>query len=131
MLCSLVETAGLLEVFSKGGVYTIFAPTNDAFENALAALGATIDLSDVGLATDVLLQHVISGSLVDSGSVVLFCDKEVEMANGNVNLITCNDDIAFISGDGNGSGPNPQITKTDIEGCNFIIHRVDGVILPR
>src|SRR5690606_24473443 len=42
-LVSAVQTAGLAETLSSEGPFTVFAPTNAAFEDALAALGITAE----------------------------------------------------------------------------------------
>lgn len=126
-LCSLLTAAGLVDIFSTG-LYTLFAPTDEAFAKALVAFGTEIDFTDTGLVTSVVLQHVISGSAVYSDDLV--CDSEVEMANGNTNLVTCENGAFIISGHGNSFNSPPIISETDVDGCNFVIHRVDEVILP-
>lgn len=127
MVCGMIGTAGLADVLSNG-LYTIFAPTDDAFNKALQALGASVNFTDTGLVTDILLGHVISGSAIYAGD--LECDTEVEMANGQNNKITCNGDAFFISGPGNDKTSPPEIVEKDTLACNLVVHRVDEVILP-
>jgi transforming growth factor-beta-induced protein len=128
MFCEMLNTVGFMDVLSSG-LYTIFAPTNEAFENALAGLGQFVDFTDRGLITSVVLQHLISGSAIYAKD--LECDKQVEMANGDTNAITCEDDKFFIGGPGNtDSSSLPQIVEADAVGCNFVIHYIDEVILP-
>jgi len=127
-LCSMFDTVGFLDLLSNG-LYTIFAPTNEAFQKALATLGPLLGTdSDTGVITNVVLQHIISGS--DLFAADLSCDTSVEMSNGNFNNITCENDEFFISGPGNDPGSLPRISDPDRVGCNVVIHFVDEVILP-
>lgn len=68
-LVALLDLTGLDAVLdANGGQYTVFAPTDDAFDNLVAALigalgegPATALLSDVDFLTNVLLYHVTDG----------------------------------------------------------------------
>ncbi len=128
-LCALASSVpGLSDLFPKN-LYTLFAPTNAAFEKALAAYGDIIDITDFRLATDVFLQHIVAGSLITYDD--LACDSQLEMANGAFNQITCNEEgDFFISGQGNLLGPLPNVTATDIDQCNYNVLRVDELIIP-
>ncbi|MGB3943294.1 MAG: fasciclin domain-containing protein, partial [Methanothrix sp.] len=55
-LVAAVEAAGLAEVLSSDGPFTVFAPTDDAF-----ALLGEIDLEDVEALTRILTYHVVAG----------------------------------------------------------------------
>jgi transforming growth factor-beta-induced protein len=126
-LCGLLRLAGITDLFS-GGLFTIFAPTNDAFQAALQSLGQTVDMEDPGVITNVLLQHVVWGSAVYSKD--LACDMAVPMANGDDNTITCKDDAFFVGGPGNDVDAFPGTVTVDIDACNGVIHIIDGVLLP-
>lgn len=129
-LCALADgVPGLTELLPRNR-YTIFAPTNAAFEKAFAAFGSAIDITDVGLITEVFLQHIVAGSLISYEDFV--CDTPLEMANGAINQVTCNEDgDFFISGLGNVLGPQPKVTETDVlKQCNYNVLRVDELILP-
>ena len=130
-LCALANgVPGLTELLPRN-LYTIFAPTNAAFEKALAAFGDAIDITDIPLITDVFLQHIVAGSLISYEDFV--CDTPLEMANGAINQVTCNEDgDFFISGSGNVLGPQPKVTESDVpKQCNYNVLRVDELILPR
>jgi len=101
---------------------TVFAPTNDAFAAALTALGMTADqlLADTELLTSVLTYHVVSGA-VDAATVVGL--TEATTLNGakiSIKVVDCtvllNDTV--------------NVTTTDIQACNGIIHVIDAVLLP-
>jgi len=125
--CDLLEKAGLQDVFS-GGLYTVFAPTDEAFSAAIQSLDGSVDFEDQNFVRSILLQHVIAGSLVYAQN--LNCEMEpVLMANGQYNEISCgneveeeSEDAFFVSG--------MKILDTDTIGCTFVLHSIDGVIIP-
>lgn len=124
----MLDTIGIMDALSSG-LYTIFAPTDEAFTKALAALGQSVDFTDTGLITSVVLQHLVSGSAIYAKD--LQCNTQVEMANGDSNTITCEGDKVFIGGAGNiDSSSLPEIIEADTVGCNFVLHSIDDVILP-
>ena len=144
-LCALVVAAGLDDDLSGPGPFTVFAPTNAAFDALLAALGITLppDLDDLDPAllatiTDILLYHVVIGSVILK--MELKCDGHVDTArdpaNGDVDsqtqcLFVGNDEISFFQiGDGTLPLLPPQIVGFDIMATNGVIHVVNNVILP-
>ena len=143
-LCALVIAADLADVLSGPGPFTVFAPTNDAFDALLAELGITLP-PDLGsdpalLATikDILLYHVVVGSVVLK--MELKCHGHIDTArdpaNGDVDsqtqcLFVGNDEISFFQiGDGTLPLLPPQIVAFDIMATNGVIHVVNNVILP-
>jgi len=114
-----VIAADLAGTLAGEGPFTVFAPTNAAFD-ALPA--GTLDalLADIPALTDILLYHVVSGS-VDAATVVGLTTAttvqtsaiSIEVVNGEVIL--------------NGT---VKVTMTDIPASNGIIHVIDGVLIP-
>lgn len=113
-------------VLSGTGPYTVFAPTNNAFRSLLTELGAT-SLNDIPAATleAVLQYHVVSGKVMagslTEGQVVtpLLTGKTFTIGLSGGAKIT----------DGNARVAN--ITATDIEATNGVVHVIDKVILPQ
>ena len=124
MLCDLVREVGMDNVFS-GGLFTVFVPSNEAFESY-----GFMNQTDDGFSTEILLQHVVSGSATYSKDIV--CDMVVDMANGESNTIACGEDGSFtITGPGNAeNGTAPLITGPDIGACNGVIHSINRLIFP-
>jgi uncharacterized surface protein with fasciclin (FAS1) repeats len=120
-LVAALSAADLVETFTGKEHYTVFAPTNAAFEKALGDLGITAEelLADKEKLTAILLFHVSKGDKYAKG--VLESGK-VKMLDGNVAEVTTDDEGAYIAG--------ARIAKTDIEASNGVIHVIEYVMLP-
>lgn len=117
--------AGLVNLFLNGtDQYTVFAPTDEAFENLYSALGiSSIRDLPAELVLDVLLYHVTDGRRA-SNSVV---------PKNNMRYIDTLLDKSF-SVDSSGMitaiGNSANIVAADISASNGIIHVIDAVLLP-
>lgn len=118
-LVSALQRTGLDDALAGAGPFTVFAPTDAAFE----ALGVDLaTVSDAELSA-ILLYHVVSGA-VDSGSVPAKADTLSENAYGNgLTLLFDTSSGVVINGDTN-------VTTADIEASNGIIHVIDDVLFP-
>lgn len=110
------ELAGALGGANDGNGYTLFAPTNAAFD----ALGVDLSTLDESALSNVLLYHVV-GDTVDASTVVGLTSAPtlegasiaIAVAGGRVTL----------DGDVN-------VIRTDFRASNGVIHVVDGVLTP-
>jgi len=123
-LVSALVKANLVDTFSGRPNYTVFAPTNGAFDAAAKAFGlkdgpALVEALDVQTLTAVLTYHVTRGSR-NSTSVV--ASGKVTMLDGNVARISTDGGKVMIE--------NAQIVATDILASNGYVHVIDAVILP-
>ena len=126
---ALVST-DLAKTLNNEGSYTVFAPTNAAFDAAAQALlgdeSATgLDLLltlDKETLSFILLYHVVPGKLL-SGDVL--ASDTFTTANGD----DINRDGTTILG-GQGSAGNLVLDLIDIEASNGVVHVIDGVLLP-
>jgi uncharacterized surface protein with fasciclin (FAS1) repeats len=115
---NLVETLADLE---KN--YTVFAPTNAAFdklpEGTLEAL-----LADPETLKDILLYHVLGGTVLSDAaiSVAGSTDNMVAMANGEKTSLSLVEEGLFING--------ALVSSPDKLADNGVIHAIDTVILP-
>ena len=100
--------------------YTVFAPTDDAFDKLGDALNTL--LSDPDTLSNILQYHVINGAAVDSGTAISLAGNTQEMLNGNNIAITLQSGELYIN--------NAKVIITDIEASNGIIHAIDTVITP-
>lgn len=101
---------------------TVFAPTNDAFEAAFAALGVTAEqvLADTELLTTILTYHVVEGEVPASTVVTL---PSATTLQGEDVTITVDGDKVMLN-------DTVNVVATDVKNCNGIIHVIDGVLLP-
>jgi len=123
-LCDLSQAAGLGDALSDD-VFTLFAPTNAAFD--LVPVGIIDSLSGVEDLRRALLYHTVPEVVLRSEDLV--CGAEVMMANRNSTVTTCINDEIYQVGSGNSPGSLPKIVAPDGVACNGIIHVVDQVIL--
>lgn len=117
-LVTAVSEAGLAETLAGEGPFTVFAPTNAAFD---ALPEGTLDslLADPqGALTDVLQLHVIAGE-VDSAAAIAAAGTNVETLGGPVAVELRGDDL-YVGG--------AKVVTTDIEASNGVIHVIDAVI---
>ncbi|KNC85570.1 hypothetical protein SARC_02259 [Sphaeroforma arctica JP610] len=119
-LLAAVNAAKLVETLNSTDVYTVFAPTNEAFNNLPAGTINSLLLADNREALmNVLLYHVTSGT-VKLGDL---SDKQViEMANGDTTKVTINADGTMIN--------DAMVVVTDIEACNGVVHVISTVLIP-
>ena len=104
--------------------FTVFAPTDDAFEVLYDLLGVD-GVEDIEIETlqNVLLYHVISGEPVFS----------TDLASGDVTTIggTFTVDIDKLSiADGNEASADATILATNVLGTNGVVHAINQVLLP-
>jgi transforming growth factor-beta-induced protein len=128
-LVAAVEAAGLTEALADPEAsFTVFAPTNEAFEAALEALGLTAEelLADTDTLTSILTYHVLdeevtSMDIADAGTEEI----PVETLSGEELTIVVGDagNVGFVDQDA-------VVTMADIEASNGVIHVIDAVLLP-
>ena len=121
-LVAAVDAAGLAGALGHpGDTYTVFAPTNAAF----AALGQdTINalLADPEALRNILLLHVLPGTVVDAEAALSLVGFDIQAGNGETLSLTLEDGALLING--------ATITATDIKAVNGVIHVIDAVLLP-
>lgn len=120
-LLAAVEAAGLVDVLSGEGPFTVLAPTDDAFAAALDYLGmeAADLLADTELLTEVLTYHVLPGRY-------FFRD----LTSGPAITSVQGDDVQFNLTDGLFTANGQRIRDVDNIASNGIVHVLEGVILP-
>jgi transforming growth factor-beta-induced protein len=120
-LVAAAQAAGLVDTLAGEGPYTVFAPTNDAFEAALADLGISAAdlLADEDLLTAVLLYHVAPGEYF-AGDVL--AEGSLTMADGNTAEVAIENGMVTIDG--------APISNANINVSNGVIHVIDYVMLP-
>lgn len=117
-LVTAVTEAGLVETLSGEGPFTVFAPTNAAFEALPAGTLDSLLADPQGALTDVLQLHVIAGE-VNSEAAIAAAGTNVETLGGPVAVELRGEDL-YVGG--------AKVVTTDIEASNGVIHVIDSVI---
>jgi uncharacterized surface protein with fasciclin (FAS1) repeats len=124
--------AGLVNLFVNGtDQYTVFAPTDAAFEALYAAFGVS-SIEEAGAALgaqtilNVLLYHVAEGRRASNSVVPPKMDRKIETLLGASFMVTSDGMIKAI---GNTAEFDLNV-GIDISASNGIIHTIDTVILP-
>jgi uncharacterized surface protein with fasciclin (FAS1) repeats len=121
-LVAALEAADLVDTLKGEGPFTVFAPTEEAFANALEALGVTAEelLANPDLAS-ILTYHVVSGN-VPAADVVGLDGEEVATVNGATVTIGVDGETVTVN--------DATVVTTDIMASNGVIHVIDTVLLP-
>lgn len=119
ILVSALQEADLVETLQGDGPFTVFAPTNDAFEQLLMDLDITADelLAQPDL-KNVLTYHVVSGDVMAAD---LTDGMETETVNGEELMLDLSGDPMV---------NDAMITTTDLEATNGVVHVIDKVLVP-
>jgi transforming growth factor-beta-induced protein len=121
ILVEAVVKAGLVDALSADGPFTVFAPTNDAFQALFAELNVSgiADLSAEAL-TPILLYHVLADNVISS-----------EVAAGSVSTLNTEAmiDIDIMDSKVMLNG-NTTVVAVDVQAANGVIHVIDKVLLP-
>lgn len=119
-LVAAVQAADLVDTLSGDGPFTVFAPTNDAF-NALPA-GVVADLlkpENKGSLIDILTYHVLGAAVCSSS---LTDGQKAQTLEGNDVTVSITSDGVFIN--------NALVTVVDVQASNGVVHIIDAVLLP-
>ncbi len=119
-------TTDFVDILTGEGPFTVFAPTNAAFEALLASNNEWNSLDDIPVETldAVLRYHVIAGANVRAGDIVSGAD--VATFQGATFSIDLSGSTPVINAGSN----TANIVATDVQGANGVVHAIDAVILP-
>lgn len=126
ILVAALEKAGLDEALQGDGPFTVFAPTNDAFESLFDQLGvAGIDEVPVEVLTPVLLYHAVGSeaksSMLTTGYVETLSNDTPDELGMKI-YVEVTDNVKL-----NGSS---MVSTADIDASNGVIHVINKVLLP-
>ncbi|RFP86831.1 fasciclin domain-containing protein [Rhodobacteraceae bacterium 63075] len=131
-LVAAVKAAGLVETLQSEGPFTVFAPTNAAFDQLKAGTVETLlKPENKEMLTKVLTCHVVSADAM-SGAIKGMIDDDggshVVPTVGGCELDATYDGDKIMLEDERGRTIN--VTIADVDQSNGVIHVVDTVILP-
>jgi len=133
-LVAAVKAAGLVETLQGKGPFTVFAPTNDAFENLPAGtVDNLLKPENKKTLTSVLTYHVISGNYDFNALKDL-----IKKGNGKASLKTVGGGMLMFAMNGehnimvmDESGNTANINVYDVYQSNGVIHSIDAVLMPK
>lgn len=123
-LVAALDRANLVSALNGEGPFTVLAPTNDAFAAFLSANNFnSLEDVPVDILTKVLLNHVISGSLIST-------DLSTGYANTLATSAASQTPLSIYVDTSNGVRFNgvSSVSAADILAVNGVIHKVDAVI---
>ncbi len=132
-LVAAVKAAGLVETLKGAGPFTVFAPTNAAFDKLPKGTVATLLKPENKAAlTKILTYHVVSGKM-DSKAIA----AAIKAGNGKAELTTVEGGKLWAWMDGkklvlkDEKGGMSTVTIADVNQKNGVIHVVDTVLMPK
>lgn len=131
-LVAAVKAAGLVETLESAGPFTVFAPTNEAFDKLPAGTVETLlKPENKASLAKVLTYHVVAGKL-DSKELA----KKIKEGKGMTMLTTVSGGSLWLMKKGgqlvlkDEKGGMAQVTIKDVYQRNGVIHVVNAVLLP-
>jgi len=117
-LVAAVAAAGLVETLQGEGPFTVFAPTNAAFDALPAGLLEKLLLPEnVGVLTSILTYHVVAGKVMSTDVAA----GDVPSVEGSTIAVTTDYGVKV-------NGAN--VVSVDVAASNGVIHVIDAVIVP-
>jgi uncharacterized surface protein with fasciclin (FAS1) repeats len=132
ILFQALKLAGMEDFLDVSGPFTVFAPTNNAFER-LSALEKEelFKAENQKKLKDVLAYHIVAGNLTASNILRALCRGE-----GKASFTTVQGTKIYATIKGtdivltDSSGNQAKITTADLSQSNGVIHKIDHVVLP-
>ena len=131
-LVAAVKAAGLVTTLEGKGPFTVFAPTNEAFEKLPAGTVETLlKPENKSKLASILTYHVVAGKYSAAKLV-----QEIKAGGGSAELKTVNGEklTAKMSGDSieltDTKGGTAKVTIGDVMQSNGVIHVIDTVVMP-
>lgn len=132
-LVSALQAADLAQTLKSEGEYTVFAPTNEAFNKVpKATLDNLMKPENKEQLQGLLKYHVLQGKM--NAADVLAKIKE---ANNKLDVTTLNGEVLTLSEKGgkvmikDAKGNMATVTSADMDASNGVVHVVDKVLMPK
>jgi len=124
-LVTAVSAGGLVSTLEGAGPFTVFAPTNDAFNNLPAGVLANLlKPENKAQLVDILTYHVVAGNVqsgnLTNGELV----PTVEGKNVSVNIETVGGVYLNVG------TQSAHVIQANVEASNGVVHLIDAVLLP-
>lgn len=131
-LVAAVKAAGLVDTLMSAGPFTVFAPTNTAFDKLPdGTVGTLVKPENKATLTKILTYHVVAGKLTAKDVM-----KAIKAGGGSATLTTVAGEklTARLSGNSivitDAKGGQSAVTTADVMQSNGVVHVIDSVLLP-
>ncbi|MFT5525584.1 MAG: transforming growth factor-beta-induced protein, partial [Pirellulaceae bacterium] len=119
-LLAAVEAAGLSDVISGDGPFTVFAPTDEAFDKLpKGTVESLLKPENKAKLAAIITYHVVSGRVYSGDALAA---KQAKTVQGQEIQISIRSGKAMVN--------NASLLSTDIDASNGVIHVIDAVLLP-
>lgn len=132
-LVAAVKAAGLVETLEGKGPFTVFAPTNAAFDKLpKGTVENLLKPENMKMLQTILTYHVVAGKMNSSAIA-----KAIKMGKGKAMLKTVSGGTltAWMKGENlyitDENGKSAKVTIANVNQSNGVIHVVDAVLLPK
>jgi uncharacterized surface protein with fasciclin (FAS1) repeats len=131
-LVAAVKAAGLVDTLSGTGPFTVFAPTNAAFNKLPAGTVDTLVMPEnKPMLTKILTYHVVAGRMTSTQIAA-----KIRAGRGTARLTTVQGEPLTARMQGkwlvltDAKGGKSRVTTADVMQSNGVIHVVDTVLMP-
>lgn len=118
-LVDAVVAAELVETLEEPGPFTVFAPTNEAFEALGDTLETLLEPANQEELAEILAYHVVPGELTAA-----------ELSDGQMLETVQGDSLEVAVSDGTVTVNGATVAAADVEASNGVVHVIDEVLLP-
>ena len=131
-LVAAVTAGELVEALSSEGPFTVFAPTNDAFNKLPeGTLGTLLQPENIGTLQSILTYHVVAGKFMAEDVINAINDNDGEFTvttlQGNDLTLKLWEGSVYVK---DTQGNKAKVIIADVDTSNGVIHVIDTVVLP-
>lgn len=132
-LVAAVKAADLVATLQSAGPFTVFAPTNAAFDKLpKGTVESLLKPENKATLAKILTYHVVAGNLDAAAVIKAITDAKgklvVKTVSGGSLTATIKDDKVILTDE---KGGKATVVATDLKAGNGIVHVIDAVVLPK
>jgi uncharacterized surface protein with fasciclin (FAS1) repeats len=125
-LVTALQAAELVETLQGEGPFTVFAPTNSAFDKLPeGTLDELLQPENKQQLTDILTYHVVSGNVMAAD---LSDGQTISTLQGDTLTVEISDGMVMLV---DTAGDKATVTVADVEASNGVVHLIDSVVMPQ
>ena len=132
-LVAAVKAAGLVDTLSGKGPFTVFAPTNAAFEKLpKGTVDTLLKPENKDMLVKILTYHVVPAKATSEAAMKMIKDdggahNVTTVEGGTITLKMDGDKLVVIDEKGGGAA----VTQADVMQSNGVVHVIDTVLMPK